>query len=55
MTVRELIEKLKTADPDMEVVIEAPGSDYYAVEYYEYGIDETEIDTNFGKFSIGVG
>lgn len=55
MTAGELIEKLKTVDPDMEVVVEAPGSDYYTDEYYEYGIDEKYIDTNFGKFSIGVG
>ena len=55
MTVKELIEKLKTVDPDMEVVIEAPDSGYYTDEYYEYGIDEKDIDTNFGKFSIGIG
>lgn len=55
MTAGELIEKLKTVDSDMEVVIEAPDSGYYTDEYYEYGFTEKDIDTNFGKFSIGVG
>ena len=41
MTVKELIEKLKTVDPDMEVVIEAPDSGYYTDEYYEYGTAES--------------
>lgn len=55
MTVKELIEILKDADPDMEVVIEAPDSGYYTNEYYEYPIDKEEIDISFGKFSIGIG
>lgn len=55
MTVKELMEILKVADPDMEVVIEAPDSGYYTDEYYEYGIDEKDIDTDFGKFTISVG
>ncbi len=55
MTAGELIEMLKTVDPDMEVVIEAPDSGYYTSEYYEYPIDKEEIDISFGKFSIGVG
>jgi hypothetical protein len=55
MTAGELIEKLKTVDPDMEVVVEAPDSGYYTDEYYEYGFTEKDIDTNFGKFSIWVG
>ena len=55
MTVRELIAILHTADPDMEVVVEAPDSGYYTDEYYEYGIDEKDIDISFGKVSIGVG
>lgn len=55
MTVKELISILQTADPDMEVVIEAPDSGYYTAEYYEYGIDEKDIDISFGKLSIGVG
>ena len=54
MTVKELIEKLKTVDPDMEVVVlDESGS--YNNEYYEYPIDEKDIDLSFGKFSIGVG
>ena len=55
MTAGELIEVLKTVDPDMEVVVEAPDSGYYTDEYYEYGFTEKDIDTNFGKFAIGVG
>lgn len=55
MTVKELIEKLKTVDPDMEVVVEAPDSGYYTDEYYEYGFTEEDIDTDSGKLSITVG
>lgn len=55
MTVKELMEILSKQDPDMGVVIEAPDSGYYTDEYYEYGIDEKDIDVSFGKFSIGVG
>lgn len=55
MAVKELIAILQTADPDMEVVVEAPDSGYYTDEYYEYRIDEKDIDISFGKFSIGVG
>lgn len=55
MTVGELIALLKTVDPDMEVVIEAPDSCYYTAEYYEYPIDKEAIDIGFGKLSIGVG
>lgn len=55
MTAKELIEKLKMVDPDMEVVVEAPDSGYYTDEYYEYGIAEEDVDVCFGKFSIGVG
>lgn len=55
MTAGELIELLKTVDPDMEVVIEAPGSDYYNTEYYEYPIDKEAIEISFGQLSIGVG
>jgi hypothetical protein len=55
MTARELIELLKTVDPDMEVVIEAPDSGYYTAEYYEYPIDKEAIEISFGKISIGVG
>lgn len=55
MTASELIELLKTVDPDMEVVIEAPDSGYYNPEYYEYPIDKEAIDISFGKMSIGVG
>lgn len=55
MTARELIEMLKTVDPDMEIVVVAPDSGYYTDEYYEYQIDKEGIDISFGKFSIGVG
>lgn len=55
MKVKELIEMLKTVDTDMEVIVCAPDSGYYTDEYYEYGIDEKDIDISFGKFSIGVG
>ena len=56
MTVKELIEKLKTVDPDMEVHIEAPiASDYYETEYGEYGFSEKDIDTLCGVFTIGIG
>lgn len=55
MTARELIEMLKTVDPDTEVVVVAPDSGYWADEYHEYPINKEDIDTNFGKFSIGVG
>ena len=55
MTVKELIAILQTADPDMEVVVEAPDSGYYTAEYYEYPIDKEGIEISFGKFSIGVG
>lgn len=55
MTVGELIEMLKTVDPNMEVVVEAPDSGYYTAEYYEFAVNKEDIDTNFGKFSIGVG
>lgn len=44
---------LKTADPDMEVVVtDELGS--YNNEYYKYPIDKKDIDVSFGKFSIGV-
>lgn len=56
MTVKELIEKLKTVDPNTEVHIEAPiVSDYYETEYGEYDISEKDIDTLCGVFTIGVG
>lgn len=55
MTVKELIEKLKTVDPNMEVVVEAPDFGYRTDEYREYGIDEECIDISFKKFTIGVG
>lgn len=55
MTARELIEILNTVDPDMEVVIDAPDSDYYNTEYYEYPIDKEAIEISFGKLTIGVG
>lgn len=56
MTVKELIEKLKTVDPNIEVHIEAPiASDYYETEYGEYEFSEKDIDTLCGVFTIGVG
>lgn len=54
MTAGELIEMLKTVDPDMEVVV-TDESGSYNNEYYEYSIDKKDIDISFGKFSIGVG
>ena len=55
MTVKELIEKLEIADPDLEVIVIAPDSGYWTDEYIEYGIDEKDIGVSFGRFSIGVG
>jgi hypothetical protein len=55
MTARELIELLKTVDPDTEVVIAAPDSGYYTDEYYEYPIDKDVIEISFDKLTIGVG
>lgn len=56
MTAGELIEKLKTVDPDMEVHVEATiASDYYETEYGEYDFSEKDIDTLCGVFTIGVG
>ena len=55
MTAKELIEMLKTVDPDTEVTVCAQDSDYYAFEYYEHPVDKKEIDISFGKFTICVG
>ncbi len=58
MKVKELIEILKTADPDMEVAIEAPIAQCYngaEVEYGEYGFTENDIDTVCNVLTIGVG
>lgn len=54
MTEKELIEKLKTVDPDTEVVVVAPDYDYYSYGYYEYSIDREGIDVRPEKFSICV-
>lgn len=55
MTVKELIAILQTADPDMEVHVEAPVAESRDTEYGEYGFTEKDIDTNFNVFTIGVG
>lgn len=52
MTVKELIEILKTADPDKEVVIIAPDFDYSTYGYFEYSIYKDGIDINAEKLSI---
>lgn len=54
MTVKELIEMLKTVDPDMEVIVSAPDSGYYTDEYIEYSVDERAVGEEYGKFYICV-
>jgi len=54
MTVKELMETLKDADPDMEVIVSAPDSGYYTDEYIEYGVDERAVGEESGKFYICV-
>ena len=54
MKVKELIELLQKADPDMEVAVVVPDSGYYTAEYHDYEIDESSTGIVFGKFSIYV-
>ena len=55
MTVKELIEILNDADPDMEVIVCAPDSGYYTDEYIEYNVDKRDVGEEHGKFYISVG
>lgn len=55
MTARDLIEMLKTVDPDMEVIVCAPDSGYYTDEFIEYDVDKKEVGEEHGKFYISVG
>lgn len=54
MTVKELIDILKMADPDTEVAIFAPDRDYYSYGYSEYSISKEDVDIRSEKFSICV-
>lgn len=54
MTVKELIEILKDADPDMKVIVCAPESGHYTNEYIEYDVDKRAVGEEYGKFYIGV-
>ncbi len=55
MTVKELMEILKDADPDMEVTVCAPDSGYYTDEFIEYDVDKRDVGEEHGKFYISVG
>lgn len=55
MKVKELIEKLKTVDPDMEVIVCAPDSGYYTDEFIEYPVDKNDVGEEHDKFYISVG
>ena len=55
MTVKELMEVLKNADPDMEVTVCAPDSGYYTDEFIEYDVDKEDVGEEHGKFYISVG
>ena len=55
MTVKELIEILKDADPDMEITVCAPDSGYYTDEFIEYDVDKRDVGEESGKFYISVG
>lgn len=54
MTVKELMEILKDADPNMEVVVCAPDSEYYTDEYIEYEVEKEGVGEESGKFYISV-
>ena len=51
---KELIALLNKVDPDMEVVVVVPDSEYYTDEYHTYLIDKSEIDVSDGTFAICV-
>lgn len=55
MIARELIEILKTVDPDIEVIVCAPDSGYYTDEFIEYSVDKHDVGEEYGKFYISVG
>lgn len=55
MTVKELMEILNGADPNMEVVICAPDSGYYTDDFIEYDVDKKDVGEEHGKFYISVG
>lgn len=57
MTVRELMEILKNADPDMEVTVLAPDTCvYHDVEHVQYVVDENDVTIDpYGCVTIYVG
>lgn len=55
MIVKELMEILKDADPNMEVVVCTPDSGYYTDEYIEYEVEKEGVGEESGKFYISVG
>lgn len=57
MTVRELMEILKDADPDMEVTVLAPDTCvYHDVEHVQYVVDEKDVTIDpYGCVTIYVG
>lgn len=54
MTVKELIEILKDADPDMKVIVSAPDSGYYTDDFIEYDVDKRGVGEESCKFYISV-
>lgn len=55
MTAGELIEKLKTVHPDMEVFIEAPVfDDVEYLPYRKYGFTEEDVIVRYGDLIISV-
>lgn len=55
MTAGELIEKLKTVDPDMEVIIEAPAfDDVEYLPYRRYGFTKEDVEVKYSYFIISV-
>lgn len=54
MTVKELIDILKTVDHDMEVTVCVPDSGYYTDEFIEYDVDKRDVGEEHGKFYISV-
>lgn len=54
MTVKELMEILKDADPDMKVIVSAPDSGYYTDDYIEYNLEKEGVGEESGRFYICV-